>query len=164
MSRDKRKFSERGWALLEADLIESPAFWALSSANSVRVLVRFWQKRRFAKKRSRGKGKYGPEIVNNGQITFTGSEADELGIKSRSTFLRAVKELIEAGFLDIREGDQEGFRPGYGRRPTRYRISDRWRSYGTSLFQRESKGRVLPKGLGFQRGNTEWEKAAKNKN
>jgi hypothetical protein len=152
--RKERKFDERGFARLEADLMQSRAFWAIRSANGVRVLCRFWQKRRFLKKKRRA-GR-SDEITNQGKILFTSAEAAELGIASRSTFLRLVKELVELGFIDIHPEDQGGFRPGYGHTPTRFRISQRWRLYGKPGFEARKKERVLPDGLGFAKGNEAW--------
>lgn len=157
MKETKRKFDQRAWAKLEADLIQSEAFCALSTANSVRVLIRFLQKRRFAKKRKNRKNIYGPEVTNQGQIIFTYQEASELGIKGKGTFQKCLKELVRLGFIDIEEEDQDGFRPGFGRMPTKFRISSRWKLYGTAMFQVKEKKRVLPPGVGFKKGNKEWQ-------
>jgi len=148
----KRKFHQGGYAQLEADLIESEAFQALSTANSVRVLVRFWQKRRFKRKGKKGKGKCTNELANNGEIKFTYAEAAEFGIKEQ-TFLRVIKELIALGFIDIDYDNQDGFIPGKGRTPTKYTISDRWILYGTGMFECREKPRINPGGVGFKPGN-----------
>jgi len=150
--KKKRKFHQGGYAQLESDLIQSEAFAALSTANSVRTLVRFWQKRRFKRKGKKGKGKCTDELANNGEIKFTYAEAVELGM-SESTFLRALKELIALGFIDIDYDNQEGFLPGKGRMPTKYTISEEWRFYGMGTFQAKKKPRINPKGIGFKQGN-----------
>ena len=148
----KRKFHQGGYAQLEADLIESIAFQALSTANSIRVLVRFWQKRRFKRKGKKGKGKCTRELANNGEIRFTYAEAAEFGM-SEQTFLRVIRELIALGFIDIDYDNQDGFIPGKGRTPTKYTISDRWILYGTGMFERKEKQRLNPKSVGFKPGN-----------
>lgn len=68
-------------------------------------------------------------ITNNGKITFYYSEAEEKYSISRGAFNRAIKQLVEYGFIDIA-------RPsiGWARIPTLYTISDRWKKYGTEQF------------------------------
>ena len=161
--KKKRKFHQGGFSQLESDLIQSEAFAALSTANAVRTLVRFWQKRRFKRKGKKGKGKCTDELANNGKIVFTYTEAAELGM-SESTFLRVLKELIALGFIDIDEENQDGFIPGKGRRPTKYTISKRWRFYGNDgpgAFDAREKPRINPKGIGFKRGNKQGKKLNK---
>ena len=152
MFKKKRNYHQGGYAQLDADLIESDAFEALSSANSVRVLVRFWQKRRFKRRGKKGRGKCTDELANNGQIKFTYAEAAEFGISER-TFLRIIKELIALGFIDIDYENQDGFIPGKGRTPTKYTISERWRLYGTGMFEHREKPRINPRSVGFKPGN-----------
>lgn len=152
MKKPKRRYTNGAYARLEADVIESEAFGALSSANSVRVLIRFWQKRRFKRRGKKGKGRCTDELANNGDIKFTYDEASEFGM-SESTFLRVIKELVALGFIDIDEENQDGFIPGKGRMPIKYTISHRWRHYGTPIFTKIEKPRVHGKGIGFKPGN-----------
>lgn len=143
----KRKFRNESFCLLESRLIESEAFLNLSGKAAILVLIRFHQKAH----RRRAKGRKGIKnmvITNNGQIIFTYSEAQELGI-SRKTFHRVLRELVEdRGFINIRE-------PGnwFLRQPTKFAISERWKRYGTAEYESVKIERALPSGLGFQSGN-----------
>jgi hypothetical protein len=135
--------------MLEPDLIESDALRDLSGKWAVVVLIRFYQKvyRRNPSKKKQPFHKY--IITNNGEITFTYSEAKELGIKSSKTFHKVIRELVEEkGFMDIAE-------PGhwYEKRPTKFATSNRWKWYGTSRYERVEMPRLLPQGLGFQKKN-----------
>ena len=66
------------------------------------------------------------KIANNGQLVFTWKEAEEgLGI-SKQKFGTAISELIDKGFIDIEK--RGSWKPKV---PTLYRISNRWKLYGT---------------------------------
>lgn len=136
----ERKFKNRSFCMLSADLIESEAFLGLSGRAAMLCLVRFHQKvyRRKVKKNKRLKSM---KIMNNGEIIFTYGEAVELRIAKR-TFHRVLRELIEQkGFIDLST-------PGgyYGNEPNKYAISERWRLYGTAEFQAVKMPRMLPEG------------------
>jgi len=133
--------------MLEPDLIESDAFLSLSGKAAMLCLIRFHQKahRKKASKKKQPLHKY--IITNNGEITFTYSEAEQLGIKSTKTFHKVIRELVEErGFIDIAE-----FGNWYEKRPHKYAISSRWKLYGTSDYKKKKIPRLLPKGLGFQK-------------
>lgn len=129
------------------ELIESKAVENLSGKTALLFLIRFYQKahrKRIKGKRGGGYDRY--IITNNGEITFTYSEAAEFEIKSPNTFYRVIRELVEKkGFLDISE-------PGnwYGKQPTKFALSDRWRKYGTPDYEAKKIPRLLPKGKGFR--------------
>jgi hypothetical protein len=108
---------------LESELLASRAFQELPTLPSIKVLLRFLQKRHIKKDKG---GK--PVIVNNGRITFPYSEADEMGIGKR-TFTRALDVLIGLGFVDVTVSGK-----GRHKQATRYFISDRWMKYGTDQF------------------------------
>jgi len=148
MRRKERKFRNKRFCMLEADLIESRAFEELSGKAAIVCLIRFHQKINRLGHRHR-KGKLSNKVItNNGEIIFTYGEAKELGIKSSQTFNKVIHELVEdKGFIDIAE-------PGnwYERRPTKFGISYRWRDYGTPVYARLAISRSLPHGLGFQGG------------
>lgn len=57
---------------------------------------------------------------------FTYTEAEKYGFVSR-TFVRAVKDLIQHGFIDLVE---KGGLRGAGHSCSKYRLSKRWVSYG----------------------------------
>jgi hypothetical protein len=86
-------------------------------------------------------------ITNNGEIIFTYGEAKELGIKSPDTFFKVIRELVEdKGFIDVAESGH-----WYEKKPTKYSISQRWKRYGTSDYEKVEIPRALPKGKGFQK-------------
>jgi hypothetical protein len=146
--KKKRKFRNRSFAMLEADLIESDAFRDLSGKWAVVVLIRFHQKahRKNPSRRQQALHRY--IITNNGEIVFTYGEAKELGIKSDRTYHKVIRELVEdKGFIDIAE-----FGNWYQQKPTKFAISSRWKRYGTPDYKPEKIPRLLPQGLGFQKG------------
>ncbi|MFC1551206.1 hypothetical protein ACFL6P_01450 [Candidatus Latescibacterota bacterium] len=122
-----RKLPKCEYVNLSNRLLNSDAFWTLST-NAIRVLLIFYMKRRFYKK-SYAKSKRIPTnfVINNGEITFSYNEAEAYGIKS-DTFRRAIDKLLEVGFIDINI-------LGTQRRMTKYSISNRWEKYNTSEFQ-----------------------------
>ena len=133
-----RKFRNKSSCWLTPDILESDAYWSLTSANAVRFLSRFHQKA--FRKKPKGNGKRGGyQITNNGEIIFTYSEAKELGVKSDRSISRAFKELINKGFIDISE-------PGnwYLKEPTKFAISFRWQKYGTDEYEPPKQKHALP--------------------
>lgn len=92
------------------------------------VLGDFWLKRKMGR---RG-GKW--ECVNNGKLVYTYREALDKGIY-RSRFNRAIKDLIDKGFLDV-----AGYEGRYNARAL-YALSERWRDYGTDKFIPHSEGK-----------------------
>jgi hypothetical protein len=135
----KNKYHLKVNIYLEHALFQSDAFKKLS-AKEIFILLRFLQKRPWKKdKKRRGK-----PVYDNKGIAFTYDEANCLGI-STSKFCDGIKKLVSVGFLDV--AHQGG---PYGRDYSRYNISDRWRSYGTPLFQTVVKKRVLQQGLDVQ--------------
>ena len=124
---------------LEGDLLQSEAFSDLSKTE-IRVLLRFYQKRQFGKK----KGRTQRPLLNNGEIVFTYAEAEEMSIPG-STFTRAIDGLIESGLIDIASSGQ-----GMYRSATKYSISERWRKYGTDQFVTRVRSRKK-RNVGFNR-------------
>ncbi len=118
---------------LESELLASPAFAELNRTE-IRVLLRFYQKRQIAKKR-KGQKVRSKEILNNGQISFTYNEANDMGI-SDSAFTRAIDGLLERGFIDITHSGE-----GMYRSVSLYAISTRWGRYGTEAFQQKTRRR-----------------------
>jgi DNA-binding PadR family transcriptional regulator len=104
------------------------------------VLIRFYQKRTWAAI-PRGRNRKKEIVFDNTGLSFTYTEAEALGI-GESTFYRAIKRLVELGFIDI---EYQG--GGLGRDYSRYALSERWRDYGTPSFKEVKKRRVLQPGL-----------------
>jgi hypothetical protein len=131
-----KKFQNRSSCWLTPDLIESDAFLSLSGKAAMLCLIRFHQKAFKKKPKHNKRGGY--VITNNGEIIFTYSEARELGMKSSQTLWKAVRELVEKGFIDIAEVGN-----WYLKQPNKYAISDRWKRYGTPEF-RKAKNKFSP--------------------
>jgi hypothetical protein len=97
----KAALSARGWctnkaAVIPTEMLYSDAFHSLG-ASSLKVLVRFLQKRNFW---FEGKGKKRKTHYDSTGIPFSYVEALIFGI-STSSFNRALSELIEKGFIRI---------------------------------------------------------------
>jgi len=119
--------------MFERDLQTSEVFW-LMSGNSLKVLLRFYGKR---KMESYGKTRRNKrwEITNNGKLVFTYKEAESLGL-SRKQFRNAIDDLISKGFLEV---TFQGNGPG---QPSTYKLLDRWKGYGKKDFKPGSPRRV----------------------
>jgi DNA-binding PadR family transcriptional regulator len=144
---DSRGFKpDKIW--MERALIKSPAFRSLSLA-AMLVYSDFLGKARFTKLKQKGrKDEY--IIINNGEITYTYSEAGKNGI-SRPRFQRALDELVEKGFIDITHQGSGGIKGD----KSKYAISERWRNYGKENFVKETRPKDTRKGRGF---DAHWEK------
>jgi len=140
-----KKHQNGSFCLLQGDLINSQAFMALTSGTHVKLLIYFYQKIQRERIKNRKRKKIYKEI-NLLNINFPYTEAQEKGI-SKPSFARGVKKLIEVGFIDIVE--QGGY---YGNIPSRYKISDRWRKYGTPEFKKADLSDRKPK-YGFEKGH-----------
>lgn len=66
----------------------------------------------------------------NGIFDFTYSEAEKYGF-ARQTFNRIITELNAKGFINI---VKQGGKRGCGMSNSKYRLSQRWRDYGKSVF------------------------------
>lgn len=126
------------------EIIHSESFWELSGT-ATRVLLVFWTKRQVRNEGSRSNPEY--VTVNNGDITFTYREAEQKYGIAKSTFQRAIDQLVDVGFIDVAT-------PGSGLRrgATHYGISQRWRNYGTPDFVQKSRPRDQ-RGVGFRKGH-----------
>lgn len=117
---------------LTLELLRSTAFLSLKSANSIRVLLEFYRRRKMSKTGRKGKQVW--TIVNNGEIVFTYTDAKKsLGIP-QTTFSRCISELVYLGFIDISVPAD-----GLHRVATKYAISSRWRDYGKESFQKTER-------------------------
>ena len=148
-SRDGNHRKSDSPIFLDREVIHSPAWRALNSANALRVYVDFLSKRRIERVRGRSKARRKWKLVNNGEIVYTYSEAGALGM-SNSVFKRAIDSLIEHGFIDIEESGV-----GMYKYATKYWISERWRQWGTPNFEKRSrpKRNRWRSDIGFQPGH-----------
>lgn len=120
---------------------------ALRKATAHKVLAIFWTKRQMAKVGRRGKEQW--DIANNGEIIFKyKKEAKEKYCMSSGAFRNAIDELREKGFIDIAATGM-----GVHKVTTLYRISDRWKLYGTPEYEPPKPRPKGPINRGFQKGN-----------
>jgi len=127
---------------LDADIIYSKAFKKImSSGSAITALMRCYQKRKWDDSRGRKKKK---TVYLNEPFIFPYKEMKALwGIKT-TTHWKNMNRLIEVGFLDL---DYQGGWYQKNERTkdfSRYKLSERWRTYGTSEFKKVEKKRVLP--------------------
>jgi hypothetical protein len=141
-------FYNKSYAIIPPELLASQAFLTITSAKTLIVLIKFYQKIYRKKKAKRKKGLKEMVMENNGQLIFTYGEAVTLGI-SPATFWKAIKELLARGFIDIAEAGN-----WYEKEPNRFSISKRFLNYGKPDFQAVKWERNLPGGLGFQKKKT----------
>lgn len=137
--------------IIERALLKSEAFRALGGTAKT-VYLDFLMKRRIKGVKVRGRKE--PVILNNGELEYSYSEAEAKGIP-RSTFMRALDELIGRGFLDVAHSGSGGMKGD----KSLYSISERWRAYGTEHFVSATRSKDTRQGRGFKPGNREWMKA-----
>jgi hypothetical protein len=131
------KFKLKREARLPGDLLESLAYHDLKGEKTLRVLIRFFQKRRWIKKRKK------IEYIDE-PMAFTYAEAQEMGIGA-SRFHEIIGELYWFGFIEITH-----IGGGLARDYSRYSLSDRWRDYGTDKFKPREKPRTVRPGRDVQ--------------
>ena len=137
-------------------VIRSPAFRALRTATAHVVLAAFWTKRQMVQVGRRGKKHW--RVANNDEITFTYREARGKWGICDSTFRDAVDELRDKGFVDIAESGA-----GLYKSTNKYRLSERWRLYGTEGYEPPKPRPKGPINRGFKRGNQLGRNARKQK-
>ena len=127
---------------IEKGLIKSNAARKLSG-DAWRVLMIFMTKRQLKKVPGRSRDYI---CTNNGEIVFTYQEAEKHGYSNKQ-FSRAIRKLVELGFIDIEQygGQAKG---NYNQ----YAISDRWKRYAKPDFI-EKKWTPLYSGRGFTNKN-----------
>ncbi len=137
-------------AYIERELFDSEAYKSLTKAE-MRIYFEFLLKRRFGQTRGGKKKRQGPIIVNNGEITFTYTEAEKLGYP-RPTFLRALDKLIGVGLIDITCQGTGGIVLENGKikgEATLFGIYERWKDYGTDNFVVKRREKDTRKGRGW---------------
>jgi hypothetical protein len=127
-----QKFLLKRNVLIAWEMLDSAAFKTLS-ANAIRALIRFLQKRTW-------KGKGRNKVFGNTGLVFTYAEAEELAI-GRSSFHSIIRRLFELGFIDIEH--QGG---GVAKDYSRYALSERWKAFGTPGCEPVSKKKVCRTG------------------
>jgi hypothetical protein len=140
--------------MVERDLLKAEAFRSLSGTAKT-VLFDFLMRRKI--KGVKVHGRKVPMILNNGEIVYPYAEAEQKGIP-RSSFMRALDELVGKGFIDIAWSGSGGKKGDV----SLYAVSDRWAAYGTDKFKSATRPKDKRQGRGFRRGNREWMKARKS--
>lgn len=136
--------SKKGWPLnrlivIQSDMFQSPAFHDLSKT-AILVLMRFLQKRTWPEgKRGSRKKKLKNVKYQDEDLVFIGREAEWLGIKAPS-FRRAINELVENGFITV---VHQGGAYGPRKDPSRYRLVETWRLWGTDSFPHPTKPKCI---------------------
>lgn len=125
--------------LIEAHMFYSDAFRGLNRS-AIIILMRCLQKRKWEKRRDPGSS-YKRTVYLNDGFVFPYSEAAFLGIGT-TQFWRAMRTLVERGFVDVLH--QGGwFRKSIEKDLSVYRLSDRWKRFGTPEFQHVEKRQTL---------------------
>jgi len=128
-AEDWKEYQEKSanwYVRIGFDLLHSKAFGELRNPSALKLLVWFHEKVRIkVNRKRRGSARYEKK---NGGISFTYREGEYWGLTPHQ-FARAIEDLHRLGFIDI-------LRPGSAREGdwTEYGLSERWRSYGTTVF------------------------------
>ena len=134
---ERKKFRLKRESRLPGDLLESKAYYALKGEKTLRVLIRFYQKRRWTTHHKK------IEYIDE-PMAFTYAEAQAMGIGA-SRFHEIISELYRTGFIEISH-----IGGGLARDYSRYAISERWRDYGTDKFKHKEKPRTVRPGRDVQ--------------
>ena len=129
---------------IEREMILSPAFRKLNG-RAMEVLLLFLYRRQWSLPSRKGKW----YTTNNGEIVFPYKEAKKRFKIPKSSFARAIDNLIEYGFIDITH-----LGGGLIGDCTKYSISNRWRNYDTDRFVQKKRPKDT-RGFGFTAKN--WE-------
>ena len=139
--KKKRKFKLRRKAWVEPEMMESEAFRGLSS-KAMWIMLRFMQKQVWGEMKSGGRK---VRVYENSGLTFTYNEAEYFGIPGK-TFYRGIRTLVERGFLDV-EHRGGTFGQGEIKDYTRFKLSDRWKAWGTDDFVHKEFKRLKYKSM-----------------
>lgn len=122
--KDRNKIPDH-FVALTYELLDSKAFKELNGA-ALKALILFLKKVHT----------YNPIDRYQSQFTFTYPEAAKRGL-AHSSFSRALKELIEIGFIECVSRGGMRFE---GNSCSQYRLSKRWEKYGTPEFEKRWPG------------------------
>lgn len=139
------------------ELIESKAFAAIKTSTAHKVLAIFFTKRQWENRGRQGKKQW--VMTNNNEIVFTYEQAKRQYGISYGAFRDAIDELRNKGFIDIAESGA-----GLYKSANLYRMSDRWKLYGTEDYKKPKPRPQKPINKGFQRGNRYGQNCRKGKN
>jgi len=124
-----RRTSGERWAIrIPFALNLSKAYRALNYGPALKMLNWAYEKGRDVEtnKKKRGSKRYVIKLVD---FFFTYEEAAKRGLTHKQ-FSRAIRELHRYGFIEVvHQGS------GLRENPNQYRLSERWRAYGTDTFE-----------------------------
>ena len=129
---------------IDREMILSSAFHKLNG-RAMGVLFLFLYRRQWSRPSRKGKW----HTTNDGEIVFPYEEARKKFKIPKSSFARAIDNLIEYGFIDIAH-----LGGGLIGDCTKYSISNRWRNYDTDRFVQKKRPKDT-RGFGFTAKN--WE-------
>jgi hypothetical protein len=131
-----RKYKIKNQIWLEADMFYSEAFNCLKTSG-IKTLMRCLQKRKWETGRKK------KAIYTNEGFIFPYAETKALNICGDTQFCENIKKLIEVGFLDVVH--QGGWYQKHEKEKdySVYKLSERWRKYGTPEFEEVEKPKVL---------------------
>lgn len=135
---EKQKFKIKRKIMIDPDMFYSEAFKGLS-ASALKTLMRCLQKRKWDKVKIHRKKQ---NVYRNDDFIFPYREAAFLGIGTTQHWTN-IKKLIEVGFIDL--VCQGGWYQKNEREKdySVYKLSERWKKYGTPDFQEIKKSKVL---------------------
>ena len=134
----KYKIKNKIW--IEDEMFYSEAFSCLT-ASGIKTLMRCLQKRKWETGRKR------KVIYTDDGFVFPYAEAEALKIAKTTQYWKNLIKLVEIGFLDVVH--QGGWYQKHEREKdySVYKLSERWRKYGTPEFEKAEKQKRLQKHL-----------------
>lgn len=136
MAKHNKGWGYGKWTRIDTEMYTSKAFLSLN-ATSVKILLLFLGKRRFAFPKDK-KGNKGVMVCENcDELTMTYKELENPPFNfTRPRIVRAFDELLAKGFIDIVD-------PGgtYNKHKAIYALSDLWRQWtpGASPFHKRMR-------------------------
>lgn len=117
------------WVQVQNALIDGAAMRSIRHADTIRVFLIFMSKAPLPPTRRRKRDQR-RALAASPDLFFSFAEAVYRGI-TRKSFARAVRELVAAGLIDV-------IHRGSGMRgdPSKYRLSERWRKFNESDFEK----------------------------
>jgi len=128
---------------LDRGLLKSEVFRSLSK-KAILVYFDFRMKCRVQRTKAKPGRQDAWNIINNGEIEYTYSEAEKKGIL-RASFMRSLDELIGKGLIDVAHSGSGGVKGD----KSKYSISERWQAWGTNRFVEKIRPKDTRGGRGF---------------
>ena len=166
----KSRLREKGWydrtskfANITREFICSEALLMLS-ATAIRVYLRMLIKRPSRELKDGVRRKKPKYVYENGPIVFTYNEAECFGIP-RTSFARAIRELIEKGFIKIIHpgGTVRIEKGGRSKDWTTYELIDDWQLWGTPDFIPRTKKSVISYSKSIKKYNDDVRNGLRNR-